>query len=319
MNNSNQKKMAFILDPLDGLNPKKDSSIAMIESALKKGWICYSIQLNDLFIKDGDAFAKAYPITLQLQSSPWYQIKEPITVPLESFEVIQMRKEPPFDMEFVFATYILELAEKKGTWVINKPQSLRDANEKVFITQFPQCIPATLITRNAQYIKEFLKEHKEIILKPLDGSSGSSIFKLNENDPNINVIIETITELETRYTMIQKFIPQITDGDKRILLVNGQAPGYVVARMAAQGETRANLAKGGHAVVRKMSTRDQWLVDQIAPTLKEKGIIFCGLDVIGDYITEINVTCPTTIRELDKETGINMADQLIDYIEENKS
>ncbi|TNF69273.1 MAG: glutathione synthase [Gammaproteobacteria bacterium] len=317
---STNLKMAFILDPLDQLNPKKDSSIAMIESALKKGWQCYSIQMNDLYIQDGSAYAKAYPITLNdhfITAKVWYKIDQPIITKLENFHVIQMRKEPPFDMEFVFATYILELAERKGSWIINKPQSLRDANEKMFITHFPQCIPATLITRSACDIKDYLYEHGDIILKPLDGSSGSSIFKLNRSDPNINVIIETITAFESRYTMIQRYIPEITQGDKRILLVNGKAPTHSVARIAKEGETRANLAKGAQAIVKPLTDRDHWLVEQVVPTLQAKGIVFCGLDVIGEYITEINITCPTCVRELDFGTGYNAADELMNFIESN--
>ncbi|MCF6764876.1 glutathione synthase [Thiotrichales bacterium 19S3-7] len=317
---STQLKMAFILDPLDSLNAKKDSSIAMIESALKKDWQCYSIQMNDLFVEDEIAYAKAYPITLSdhfITNKTWYNVKQPIITKLEAFNVIQMRKEPPFDMEFVFATYILEKAEKKGTWIINKPQSLRDANEKMFITNFPHCIPSTLITRSADDIKTFLNKHDNIILKPLDGNSGSSIFKLTKNDPNINVIIETITQFESRYTMIQRFIPEIAEGDKRILLVNGKAPSHSVARIAKKGETRANLAKGAQAVVKPLTDRDRWLIEQVAPTLQAKGIVFCGLDVIGEYITEINVTCPTCVRELDFGTGYNAADELMNFIELN--
>ncbi|MCF6766852.1 glutathione synthase [Thiotrichales bacterium 19S11-10] len=313
-------KMGFILDPLDKLNPKKDSSIAMIESALKKGWQCYTIGMNDLFIHDSHAFAKATPITLSLNqertNKDWYQVKEPITMPLAELNVIQMRKEPPFDMEFIFATYILELAEQQGTWVINKPQSLRDANEKMFITHFPQCIPPTLISRDTSDIKKFLAEHEDIIIKPLDGSSGSSIFRVTLTDPNINVILETISEFETKYIMIQRYIPEITEGDKRILIVNGKAPTHAVARIAKKGETRANLAKGGHATVTPLTGHDQWLVEQVTPTLLEKGIYFCGLDVIGNYITEINITCPTCVRELDAETGYNAADELMNFIEQ---
>lgn len=322
MTNQLNIKMAFILDPLDQLNPKKDSSIAMIEAALKKGWDCYSIQLNDLFVEDGTAYAKAEQITLnqeQITIRPWYHITDSIITKLSNFHVIQMRKEPPFDMEFIFATYMLELAEKEGSWVINKPQSLRDANEKMFITHFPQCIPKTLITRKINDIKAFLQTYNDIIIKPLDASSGSSIFRLTKNDPNLNVILETMTEFESSYTMIQQYIPEITQGDKRILLVNGKAPTHSVARMAQEGETRANLAKGATAQVKPLSEKDLWLVSQITPTLKAKGIFFCGLDVIGDYITEINVTCPTCVRELDQATGYNAADELMTFIEQNYS
>jgi glutathione synthase len=231
--------------------------------------------------------------------------------------VIIQRKDPPFDMEYVYSTYMLELAEKQGTLIVNKPQSLRDSNEKMFTAVFPQTSPPTLITRNADQIKAFLEEHEDIIIKPLDMMGGSSIFRITAGSPNVNVIIETLTDRGVTYTMVQRYIHDVVDtGDKRILLIDGKPNGYALARMPTKGETRANMAAGGKGVAVEMTERDHWLAAQIGPTLKEKGLIFVGIDVIGDYVTEINVTSPTGIREVDEQKGTDIAGLLMDAIEE---
>jgi len=230
-----------------------------------------------------------------------------------------MRKEPPVDQEYIYATYILEQAENQGVYVLNKPQSLRDANEKLFIAWFPQCCANTLVTRCATHIRDFLQEHQDIILKPLDGMGGESIFHLRSNDPNISVIIETITEHGAHFVMAQQYLPEIKQGDKRILIVNGEVIPYALARIPAQGETRGNLAAGGRAQGQPLSKRDYWIAEQVGPILKEKGLVFVGIDVIGDYLTEINVTSPTCVQELDKQFGINICAQLMDHIETKTS
>ncbi|HEX9803589.1 MAG TPA: glutathione synthase, partial [Gammaproteobacteria bacterium] len=226
-------------------------------------------------------------------------------------DVVLMRKDPPFDMEYIYATYLLEQAERKGTLVVNRPQSLRDANEKVFTANFPQCTPPTLITRRAEAIRDFLQQHRDVILKPLEGMGGASIFKVSSGDPNTSVIIETLTGHGSRYAMAQRFIPEIAAGDKRVLLIDGEPVPYALARIPAEGELRGNLAAGGHGVGIPLTGRDYWICEQVAPTLREKGLIFVGLDIIGDYLTEINVTSPTCIRELDKQYGLDIGGQLM--------
>jgi glutathione synthase len=228
-----------------------------------------------------------------------------------------MRKDPPFDQEYIYATYLLERAESMGVYVVNKPQSLRDANEKLFTAWFPQCCAETLVAREPTRIRSFLHEQGEIILKPLDGMGGTSIFHLRKDDPNLSVILETMTQYNSRYVMAQKYIPEIKDGDKRILMINGEAVPYALARIPAQGETRGNLAAGGRAEGRELTEQDCWIASQVGPTLREKGLIFVGLDVIGDKLTEINVTSPTCVQELDQQFGLNIAGTLMDHIEIN--
>lgn len=225
-----------------------------------------------------------------------------------------MRKDPPFDQEYVYATYLLERAEERGAYVINKPQSLRDANEKLFTAWFAHCCADTLVTREPFRIREFLSEHQDIIVKPLDGMGGTGIFRVRADDPNFSVITEIMTQYGSRFVMAQKFLPEIVNGDKRILMVNGEPVPYCLARIPAQGETRGNLAAGGRGEGRALTERDRWLAAQVGPTLREKGLVFVGLDVIGDYLTEINVTSPTCVQELDKQFGLNIAGLLFDHI-----
>ena len=308
-------KLGMVMDSIDHINIQKDTSFAMLLEAQTRNWELHYMQLEDLFLRNGKAYANAMHIQVQRNAAAWYQTIDQQTIALESLDCIIMRKDPPVDQEYIYATYILEQAEQQGVYVINKPQSLRDANEKLFTTWFPQCCADTLVTRRADLIRDFLAEHQGIILKPLDGMGGASIFHLRSNDPNISVIIETITEHGQRHVMGQKYLPEIKQGDKRILIVNGEAIPYALARIPAQGETRGNLAAGGFAQGQPLSERDAWIAQQVGPVLKEKGLVFVGIDVIGDYLTEINVTSPTCVQELDKQFNINICAKLMDHIE----
>ena len=303
------------MDPISSINPKKDSTLAMMRAANKKGWSIFYMEQKDLFTRNGKAYALIQELTLSEDKEEWYQLGEVIKTPLAELNVIMMRKDPPFDNEYIYSTYILELAENEGSLIVNKPQSLRDANEKLYTAWFPDCCPETLVTRSADLFREFLAEHQDIILKPLDGMGGASIFRVRHDDPNIGVIIETLTDYGQQLAMAQRFIPEITEGDKRILVIDGKPVPFALARIPAKGETRGNLAAGGRGVSVPLSARDYWIVEQVAPTLVEKGLIFVGLDVIGDYLTEINVTSPTCIRELDEANDLDIATELMECIE----
>ncbi len=308
-------KIAFIMDPITHVNPVKDSTIAMVEAAQNRGWQSYYVPMQGLYFADGKVMVQAYGLQLCLDQSPWYKISPLPALPLADFNVAMMRKDPPFDMNYIYATYLLELSEAEGVVVINRPQSIRDANEKLFTLQFPQCTTPVSVTSQATEIKHFLQKHGDIILKPLDGMGGTSIFRVTQSDPNINVIIETLTQFGTIPIMAQKFIPDISQGDKRILMIDGQAVPFALARIPTKGETRGNLAAGGTGKVQVLTEKDRWIADQVGPTLKAKGLIFVGLDVIGDYLTEINVTSPTCIREITAESKVPIADQLMDVIQ----
>jgi glutathione synthase len=273
------------------------------------------MELNDLFLRNGRAYARTRTLTVQRDPQHWHQFISEQDIPLDQLDVIMMRKDPPFDQEYIYATYLLERAESMGVLVVNKPQSLRDANEKLFTAWFPQCCAETLVAREPARIRSFLQEQEEIILKPLDGMGGTSIFHLRQTDPNLSVILETMTHYNSRYVMAQKYLPEIKDGDKRILMVNGEAIPYALARIPSQGETRGNLAAGGRAEGRQLTEQDSWIANQVGPTLRDKGLIFVGLDVIGDKLTEINVTSPTCAQELDQQFGLNIVGLLMDHIE----
>jgi len=311
-------KIGVVMDPIETINFKKDSTLAMLLEAQSRGWQLFYMQQADLYIAHDVARAKMKPLNVFNDSKNWFQLNQAEDLALETLDAILMRKDPPFDMDYIYSTYILEKAEEKGTLIINKAQSLRDANEKLFTNNFSQCMPPTLVTSQAEHIKAFYEKHKDIILKPLDGMGGASVFRLKPGDSNISVIIETLTHHGKRLTMAQRFIPEIKKGDKRILLINGKPVPYALARIPAKGETRANLATGGEGVGIELSERDRWICEQVAPTLKAKGLIFVGIDVIGDYLTEVNVTSPTCIRELDKQYNINISALLMDWIEEQK-
>jgi len=309
-------KLGMVMDSIDHINIKKDTSFAMLLEAQSRGWELHYMELNDLYLRNGRAYARTRTLKVQRNAQQWYEFVAEQDIPLDQLQVILMRKDPPFDQEYIYATYLLERAEAMGTYVVNKPQSLRDANEKLFTAWFPQCCAETLVARESNRIREFLAEQGEIILKPLDGMGGSSIFHLRLNDPNISVILETMTLHNSRYVMAQRYLPEIKDGDKRILVVNGVAVPYALARIPAQGESRGNLAAGGRAEGRPLTDRDRWIVDQVGPTLREKGLVFVGIDVIGDTLTEINVTSPTCVQELDSQFGLNICAQLMDHIEQ---
>ncbi|MCK5477647.1 MAG: glutathione synthase [Methylococcales bacterium] len=308
-------KLGMVMDSIDHINIKKDTSFAMLLEAQSRNWELHYMELNDLYLSNGTPNARTRTLCVQRDNNNWYQFIKEQDIPLHQLDTIIMRKDPPFNQEYIYATYLLEQAERLGTYVVNKPQSLRDANEKLFTAWFPQCCADTLVAREPERFKNFLLKHKEIILKPLDGMGGTSIFHIRENDPNLSVILEMMTEYSTRYIMAQRYLPEIKDGDKRILLVNGEPIPYALARIPAKGETRGNLAAGGSAEGRKLTERDLWIANQVGPTLKEKGLVFAGIDVIGDYLTEINVTSPTCVQELDKQFGLNISGQLMDHIE----
>ncbi len=310
-------RLGVIMDPIGSINYKKDSSLAMLLAASNKGWQLYYMEQADLFAADGVARARMRKLEVFADPQCWYRLDEAEMNDLAELDVILMRKDPPFDMDYIYTTYLLELAEARGTLIVNKPQSLRDANEKLYTAWFPQCAPPTLVTSQAGLCREFLAEHRDIIIKPLEGMGGASIFRVRQNDPNFSVILETMTRHGRHPIMLQRFIPEISAGDKRILLIDGEPVPWALARLAAKGETRANLAAGGRGEGIPLSERDYWICQQVAPVLKEKGLIFVGLDVIGDYLTEINVTSPTCIRELDEQFGLDIGSQLMDAIEKH--
>ncbi|MGE5240327.1 MAG: glutathione synthase [Bacteroidota bacterium] len=306
--------LGVVMDPIQSINIKKDSTFAMLLEAQARGWTVRYMEQGDLFLRDGETFARHRALRVFDEASHWFELGQERTEPLSALDVVLMRKDPPFDMEYVYTTYLLERAEDAGALVVNKPRSLRDANEKLFTAWFPQCTPPTLVTREGERLRHFLAEHGDIILKPLGGMGGASVFRLRAGDPNINVTVETLTADETRFAMAQRFIPEIAQGDKRILLVDGEPVRYALARIPVPGETRGNLAAGGTGVGVPLSERDRWICGQVGPRLREQGLLFVGLDVIGDYLTEINVTSPTCIRELDRLYGLNISARLLDVI-----
>jgi len=307
-------ELGVVMDPLGSIKPTKDSSFAMMLAAQRRGWAVWYLEVEDLHLRDERPLARMRRVALDDRPTDWYRVLAEETRPLEGLPLILMRKDPPFDMEYVYATYLLEQAQRRGSLVVNDPRSLRDANEKLFTLWFPQCCPPTLVTRRAQDIAGFLAEHGDIILKPLGGMGGEGVFRLRRGDPNVNVIVETLSGHGTRFCMAQRFLPEIAEGDKRILLVDGEPVPYALARIPKAGETRGNLAVGGRAEGRALSPRDRWIAAQVGPELVRRGILFAGLDVIGDYLTEINVTSPTCIRELDALYGLDIAGDLLDRL-----
>lgn len=305
------KTLGVVMDPIQSIKYNKDTTLSLLLAAQRQGFKLFYMEQRHLFLQDGDPRAEVRPLTVFEDENKWYELGGASSVPLEELDVILMRKDPPFDAEFIYSTYILEAAERRGTLVVNKPQSLRDCNEKVFATQFPQCTPPLLVSRDQNRLKNFLAEHGDVVFKPLDGMGGTSIFRVREGDQNLNVILETITKYGEEMIMAQKYLPEILTGDKRILVVDGEVVPYSLARIPSEGEFRGNLAAGGYGVVQPLTDRDRWIAEQIAPTLIEKGLIFVGLDVIGDYLTEINVTSPTCVREIDDAQGTAIGDMLM--------
>jgi glutathione synthase len=309
-------KTGVVMDPIGDIKTYKDSTFAMLLEAQRRGHELYYMEPANLFAKDGSVFAAMQKLEVRDNTTDWFSLTPAGNRPLDELDIVLMRRDPPFDMDYIYATYMLELAEKAGTLVINRPQSLRDANEKFFINNFPQCCVPMIITSQAELIRGFVSEQGHCVVKPLDGMGGESIFQVSETDPNLNVILETITRHNSRVIMAQKYIDEIVQGDKRILVVNGEPVPFALARFAGKGDFRGNLAKGGSGKGVPLSERDRWICSQVAPELKKRGILFAGLDVIGDWLSEVNVTSPTCIRELDKEFGLNIAAQLFDAAEE---
>ena len=308
-------RLGIVMDPISQINFKKDSSLAMLLAAQARGWSLFHMEQRDLYQNAGQARARMAPLQVFNDPQRWFEMGEEQDAPLADLDVILMRKDPPFDNEFVYSTYLLEQAERDGVLVVNRPQSLRDCNEKLFATQFPHCMPPTLVSRRPDILREFAEAQRDIILKPLDGMGGSSIFRHRAGDPNLSVILETLTAHGTQQIMAQGYLPAIKDGDKRILMIDGEPIPYCLARIPAQGETRGNLAAGGRGEARPLSERDRWIAAQVGPALREKGLLFVGLDVIGEHLTEINVTSPTCIREIDKAYDTRIGERLMDAIE----
>ena len=302
-------KLAILMDPLHTIKPYKDTTVGMIKSAQNMGWSCAYFTEKDVFCEQGKAYASSFEIIVKDELLPDWAETIPLgDLPLSTFDIILMRKDPPFDMEYIYATYALELAEKEGVIVANKPQSLRDANEKFFTLNFPQCCPPTLVSRDKARLREFWKQHKNVIFKPLEGMGGNAVFQVGEDARNLSVILEVLTHGERVTIMAQAYIPEIsTLGDKRILVIHGEPVPFGLARIPASGELRGNLAAGAEGKVVEITDRDRWICKEIAPTLKAKGLYFVGIDVIGDYLTEINVTSPTCLREIAAVTGLDIA------------
>ena len=304
------------MDPIEQIKINKDSSFAMLLEAQSRGYHIYYMEMQDLYLKNGRAHATMAPLKVQKDAENWYQLGQQMDTPMAELDVILMRKDPPFDTEYIYATYMLERAETEGVLIVNRPQSLRDANEKLFTAWFPEFIPETLVSRSPGKLRQFYVEHQDIILKPLDGMGGTSVFRVKPGDNNLNVIIETLTQYGSRYTVAQKYIPEISAGDKRILIVNGEPIPYCLARIPADGEHRGNLAAGGRGEARPLTENDRRIAESVGPVLKEKGLYFVGLDVIGDKLIEINVTSPTCIQEIENAYDINIRGKIMDCIEQ---
>ncbi|MEM7294566.1 MAG: glutathione synthase [Pseudomonadota bacterium] len=308
-------KLGIVMDPIESITAYKDSSVAMLRAARRRGWDLYYMTPQDLYLRDGVARAQSISFEVSDRDDGWYELGDSLDAELREMDAILMRKDPPFDMDYIYATYLLEMAERAGALVVNAPAALRDANEKLSTAWFPQCCVPTLVSARQDRLRDFVAEHGDVIVKPLDGMGGESIFRLRADDPNINVVLETLTRRNVRQTMAQTFIPAIADGDKRILLIDGEPIPYALARIPAKGETRGNLAAGGTGVAVPLTDRDRWICEQVAPVLRERRLLFVGIDVIGDFLTEVNVTSPTCIRELDAAHDMDIGGQLMDAVE----
>ena len=308
-------KLAFITDPLESFKVYKDSTYAMMREAARRGHELYVMGQEDLLWRAGAVSGLAQRLHFTPDAQPWYRLQAAGTVALKDFDAVLMRKDPPFDMEYVYSTYLLELAQNEGARVYNDPRAVRDSNEKLAIARYPQFTPETLVTRNAPLIHEFLAAHDDIILKPLDGMGGTSVFRVHRKDPNLNVIVETVTHYGRRTIMAQRYVPQISDGDKRVLLIGGKAVPFALARIPKPGETRGNLAAGGTGVARELTPRDREIAETLGPQLNARGLMLVGLDIIGDYLTEINVTSPTCFQEITEQTGFDVAAMMLDALE----
>ncbi len=307
--------LGVVMDPIADIKFYKDTTLALLLAAQERGWDLHYMEQGDLYLLQGEARANTRNLFVADNGDSWFELGLHEDKKLGDLDVILMRKDPPFDNEYIYSTYILEAAQQQGALVVNDPRSLRDCNEKIFATQFPQCCPPVLVSRDMLRLREFHQQHGDVIFKPLDGMGGSRIFRCRHDDPNVGVILETLTEFGGQLIMAQRYIPAISEGDKRILVVDGEPVPYCLARVPAKGETRGNLAAGGTGVAQPLTDKDFWIVQQVAPVLKAKGLMFVGLDVIGEYLTEINVTSPTCAREIDKAYNTGIGSRLIDAIE----
>ena len=312
-------RIGVLMDPIATINTKKDTTLGLLRAASAAGHQLTYLEQADLTVRNGETMASLRSLTVYDHDTAWYAMGERYDASLSTLDVVLMRKDPPFDMEFFYTTQLLEDAERRGTLIVNRCASLRDCNEKLFATQFPECCPPLLVSRDPTALKAFHAEHGDVIFKPLDGMGGQSIFRVKENDPNLNVILETLTDNGGVTIMAQQYLPAIKDGDKRVLMINGEAVPFCLARLPMAGENRGNLAAGGSGIVQPLSDRDRWIAEQVGPTLREKGLLFVGLDIIGDYLTEINVTSPTCMREIDRAKNTQIAEQLIACIEREVS
>lgn len=308
-------QLGVIMDPLCAINYKKDTTLALLWAAKAKGWDLHYMEQSDLFVRDGVPMANARKLMVHQDPQHWFDLEAPTSIPLATLNIILMRKDPPFDSEYIYSTYILEMAQTRGTLIANNPDSLRSCNEKFFTTYFPHLSVPTLVSRDMPLLKAFLKEHSEVIYKPMDGMGGTAIFRVTEQDPNISVILEMLTINGTRTIMAQRYIPAIKEGDKRIIVIDGNPMPYCLARIPAAGESRGNLAAGASSEVRALTPKDKAIAIEVGATLKARGLYFVGLDVIGDYLTEINVTSPTGLREIEAAHPIGIADQLMACLE----
>ena len=309
-------KLGVVMDPIETINFKKDSTLAMMIEAQRKGHEIIYITPDSLFINSGISYASSNKIEVRNDPSDWFTKEEEIIIQLSELDSILMRQDPPFNSGYIYNTYVLEMAARQGVNIFNNPRSLRDCNEKVYATEFPQCCTKHLVTSRKDFLTDFVLKNKDTVIKPLDGMGGASIFRVKANDPNLNVILETITDHFTEKVMIQEFIPEITEGDKRILIVDGKPMSASIARVPAEGELRGNLAAGASAVAKSLSDRDLWICEEVGPSLVEKGLLLVGLDIIGDYLTEINVTSPTCFKEYKELCDIDVAEIFIESVEE---
>lgn len=308
--------LGVVMDPIEKIKPWKDTTLAMLLEAQHRGWTVLYMEPADLFLRDGEVQAVTWPLQVWDRNRDWFTRGEPRTRPLTDMDMVLMRQDPPFNNEYLYVTYLLEKVEKQGVLVANRPESVRDANEKLFATDFPQCTAPTLVSGRAELLRDFLAEQGDIVMKPLDEMGGSNIFRLRTGDANISVIIDVLTKHGRTPIMAQRFIPEISEGDKRILMIDGEPVSHALARVPGEGEFRGNLAAGGTGRGVELNDRDRWICEQVGPTLRRAGLWFVGLDVIGDYLTEINVTSPTCIRELDRAFDTNISARLLDVVEE---
>lgn len=307
-------KLGVVMDPIGSVNYHKDSTLAMLWEAAARGWEIYYFEQADLFLRHGVPFGRARRLYVYQQPEKWYECQSPEVIPLAELNLILMRKDPPFDEEYIYTTYLLEHAERLGVVVANRPQALRDANEKLFATYFPQCMAPTLVTQSISMLHDFWREQQDIVCKPLNSMGGASVFRLRRDEVNAPAIFDALTHGGHRYMMAQRFIPAITAGDKRILMIDGEPVPYALARVPQGGDWRGNLAVGAKGKVQALTERDRYICSEVGPVLRERGLYFVGIDVIGDYLTEINVTSPTCIREIDSDAGTHIAATLLDVL-----